>query len=46
MDSYRRTHNDVCRCCDEKAEGIETGDGKGIRKQLDEMLDDLNIERI
>jgi pyruvate,orthophosphate dikinase len=38
-DSYRRLimmYSDVVM---EKAEGVETADGKGIRKQLDEMLD-------
>ena len=29
----------------EKAEGIELGEGKGIRKQLDEMLDEFKKQK-
>ncbi len=44
-DSYRRLimmYSDVVM---EKAEGIEPQDGKGIRKQLDEMLDAYKHEK-
>jgi pyruvate,orthophosphate dikinase len=44
-DSYRRLimmYSDVVM---EKAEGVETVDGKGIRKQLDEMLDHYKHDR-
>ncbi|MFH0842726.1 MAG: pyruvate, phosphate dikinase [Bacteroidota bacterium] len=38
-DSYRRLIMMYADVVMEKAEGIEFGEGKGIRKQLDEMLD-------
>ena len=38
-DSYRRLIMMYADVVMEKAEGIEPADGKGIRKQLDEMLD-------
>ena len=38
-DSYRRLVMMYADVVMEKAEGVETADGKGIRKQLDEMLD-------
>jgi len=38
-DSYRRLIMMYADVVMEKAEGIELGEGKGIRKQLDEMLD-------
>ena len=44
-DAYRRLimmYSDVVM---EKAEGIEPGEGRAIRKQLDEMLDDLKAEK-
>ncbi|TFH50024.1 MAG: pyruvate, phosphate dikinase [Bacteroidia bacterium] len=40
-DSYRRLIMMYADVVMEKAEGIETADGKGIRKQLDEMLDEF-----
>ena len=39
-DSYRRLIMMYADVVMEKAEGIEPADGKGIRKQLDEMLDE------
>ncbi len=39
-DSYRRLIMMYADVVMEKAEGIEPADGKGIRKQLDDMLDD------
>jgi pyruvate,orthophosphate dikinase len=39
-DSYRRLIMMYADVVMEKAEGIEPSDGKGIRKQLDEMLDE------
>jgi pyruvate,orthophosphate dikinase len=38
-DSYRRLIMMYADVVMEKAEGLELGEGKGIRKQLDEMLD-------
>ena len=38
-DSYRRLIMMYADVVMEKAEGIDLGDGKGIRKQLDDMLD-------
>jgi len=40
-DSYRRLIMMYADVVMEKAEGIETAEGKGIRKQLDEMLDEF-----
>ncbi len=40
-DSYRRLIMMYADVVMEKAEGIELGEGKGIRKQLDEMLDEF-----
>ncbi len=40
-DSYRRLIMMYADVVMEKAEGIEPSDGKGIRKQLDEMLDEF-----
>jgi len=40
-DSYRRLIMMYADVVMEKAEGIEAVDGKGIRKQLDEMLDEF-----
>jgi len=40
-DSYRRLIMMYADVVMEKAEGIEPKDGKGIRKQLDEMLDEF-----
>ena len=40
-DSYRRLIMMYADVVMEKAEGIESPDGKGIRKQLDEMLDEF-----
>jgi pyruvate, orthophosphate dikinase len=40
-DSYRRLVMMYADVVMEKAEGIEPTDGKGIRKQLDEMLDEF-----
>ncbi len=40
-DSYRRLIMMYADVVMEKAEGIEPTDGKGIRKQLDEMLDEF-----
>lgn len=44
-DSYRRLIMMYADVVMEKAEGIESGEGKGIRKQLDEMLDNYKHER-
>lgn len=44
-DSYRRLIMMYADVVMEKAEGIEPADGKGIRKQLDEMLDKFKEER-
>ncbi len=40
-DSYRRLVMMYADVVMEKAEGLEPADGKGIRKQLDEMLDEF-----
>jgi len=40
-DSYRRLIMMYADVVMEKAEGIDLGEGKGIRKQLDEMLDEF-----
>ena len=44
-DSYRRLIMMYADVVMEKAEGIEPADGKGIRKQLDEMLDEYKHSR-
>jgi pyruvate,orthophosphate dikinase len=44
-DSYRRLIMMYADVVMEKAEGIEPADGKGIRKQLDEMLDQFKHSR-
>ncbi|NVO18252.1 MAG: pyruvate, phosphate dikinase [Bacteroidetes bacterium] len=44
-DSYRRLVMMYADVVMEKAEGIEPSDGKGIRKQLDEMLDEYKHSR-
>jgi pyruvate,orthophosphate dikinase len=44
-DSYRRLIMMYADVVMEKAEGIELGEGKGIRKQLDEMLDEFKHKR-
>ena len=44
-DSYRRLIMMYADVVMEKAEGIEPADGKGIRKQLDDMLDAYKGER-
>jgi pyruvate, orthophosphate dikinase len=44
-DSYRRLIMMYADVVMEKAEGIELGEGKGIRKQLDEMLDDFKKKK-
>ncbi len=44
-DSYRRLIMMYADVVMEKAEGIEPADGKGIRKQLDDMLDDYKAKR-
>mgnify|MGYP001313627840 FL=1 len=44
-DSYRRLIMMYADVVMEKAEGIEPTDGKGIRKQLDEMLDEFKHSR-
>ncbi len=44
-DSYRRLIMMYADVVMEKAEGIETGEGKGIRKQLDEMLDEFKHKK-
>lgn len=44
-DSYRRLVMMYADVVMEKAEGLEPADGKGIRKQLDEMLDEFKHAR-
>ncbi len=44
-DSYRRLIMMYADVVMEKAEGIEPADGKGIRKQLDDMLDEFKESR-
>ena len=44
-DSYRRLIMMYADVVMEKAEGIEPTDGKGIRKQLDEMLDEYKHKK-
>jgi pyruvate,orthophosphate dikinase len=44
-DSYRRLIMMYADVVMEKAEGMEPADGKGIRKQLDEMLDEFKHAR-
>ncbi len=44
-DSYRRLIMMYADVVMEKAEGIEPTDGKGIRKQLDEMLDEFKHKK-
>ncbi len=44
-DSYRRLVMMYADVVMEKAEGLEPADGKGIRKQLDEMLDEFKHSR-
>ena len=44
-DSYRRLIMMYADVVMEKAEGIELTDGKGIRKQLDEMLDEFKSKK-
>ncbi|NMC38377.1 MAG: pyruvate, phosphate dikinase [Bacteroidales bacterium] len=44
-DSYRRLIMMYADVVMEKAEGMELGEGKGIRKQLDEMLDEFKHKR-
>jgi len=44
-DSYRRLIMMYADVVMEKAEGIEPTDGKGIRKQLDEMLDEFKKDK-
>ncbi len=44
-DSYRRLIMMYADVVMEKAEGIELGEGKGIRKQLDEMLDEFKKQK-
>jgi pyruvate, orthophosphate dikinase len=44
-DSYRRLIMMYADVVMEKAEGIETAEGKGIRKQLDEMLDEFKNKK-
>jgi pyruvate,orthophosphate dikinase len=44
-DSYRRLIMMYADVVMEKAEGIELPEGKGIRKQLDEMLDDFKEKK-
>ncbi|HBZ20530.1 MAG TPA: pyruvate, phosphate dikinase [Bacteroidales bacterium] len=44
-DSYRRLIMMYADVVMEKAEGIELGEGRGIRKQLDEMLDDFKKKK-
>ncbi len=44
-DSYRRLIMMYADVVMEKAEGIELGEGKGIRKQLDEMLDEFKKKK-
>lgn len=44
-DSYRRLIMMYADVVMEKAEGIDLGEGKGIRKQLDDMLDEFKKKR-
>jgi pyruvate,orthophosphate dikinase len=44
-DSYRRLVMMYADVVMEKAEGLEPSDGKGIRKQLDDMLDDFKHKK-
>ncbi len=44
-DSYRRLIMMYADVVMEKSEGIEPADGKGIRKQLDDMLDEFKAQR-
>ena len=44
-DSYRRLIMMYADVVMEKSEGIEPADGKGIRKQLDDMLDDYKRQK-
>ncbi len=44
-DSYRRLIMMYADVVMEKAEGIDLGEGKGIRRQLDEMLDEFKHKR-
>jgi len=44
-DSYRRLIMMYADVVMEKAEGIEPADGKGIRKQLDDMLDEFKAKK-
>jgi pyruvate,orthophosphate dikinase len=44
-DSYRRLIMMYADVVMEKSEGIEPADGKGIRKQLDDMLDDYKAKK-
>ncbi|HVN59345.1 MAG TPA: pyruvate, phosphate dikinase [Bacteroidales bacterium] len=44
-DSYRRLIMMYADVVMEKAEGLEPADGKGIRKQLDEMLDEFKKQK-
>ncbi len=44
-DSYRRLIMMYADVVMEKAEGIEPADGKGIRKQLDDMLDEFKVKK-
>lgn len=44
-DSYRRLIMMYADVVMEKAEGIELGEGKGIRKQLDEMLNEFKKKK-
>ncbi len=44
-DSYRRLIMMYADVVMEKAEGVELGEGKGIRKQLDEMLDEFKHKK-
>ena len=44
-DSYRRLIMMYADVVMEKADGVDLGDGKGIRKQLDEMLDEFKKKK-
>ncbi len=44
-DSYRRLVMMYADVVMEKAEGIDLGEGRGIRKQLDEMLDEFKKQK-
>jgi len=44
-DSYRRLIMMYADVVMEKSEGLEPSDGRGIRKQLDDMLDDLKHKK-